>query len=440
MRPAARWFLVALALLCLASFGLGLRRANRTSLRGDEIVTLHQNVRGQPLGDLLLRGAHNQVSPAPLHYVVDKAVDALRVPLGWLGLTPPGYARLPSLLFTAGLGFAAGFVVFLRLRREEAGWGPFPLVLVLCAVGTFVFHPKVFAFAGTDRPYGLWNGLWFLSMAWLIGRPPAPRVPLALFCLMAATASAACFQLAAVGVAVAVIRRPWKEALLVLGPPVLIGACYALRSAQATYEEATVGEKAPHFLQFWLLSNAHVWIAGGAACVATLARPKWRELAIPPAALAAMVLLMPVIFLLAHAKGYSMVSRQYIWTSTAVPLALFVAAFVLPASRLARPARVAFAAAAVALVVGNGWAALVRPPRNDSRELALLEQLRSERPAGFLPDAEMGSIERGNLGLLAEWVGPAGTRDLAVRDVQGRLVGEWVEARPGTAGRIPVVQ
>ena len=102
--PAPRlplWFLVALPLLVLAFFALGLRRANRTTLRGDEVVSLTDYAHARSFADMLAHGVAPQVSPAPLMYIADKIANDVKGPLKYLGLTPPGYFRLPSLLLSA---------------------------------------------------------------------------------------------------------------------------------------------------------------------------------------------------------------------------------------------------------------------------------------------------------------------------------------------------
>jgi hypothetical protein len=444
-RPPTRfpaWFRIALPLLAIVFFALCLHRANRTTLRGDEIVTLEGNWRGQPLGDLIAKGASGQVSPAPLMYVADFVADHLRVPTRYLGLSPSGYARLPSLLFSAGLGIAAALAAAFRIRRQDGGGTPLQYLLILCGLAVFYFHPKVFAFAGIERPYGLWNGLWFFLLAWLLGRPPVPRVPLVLLSLLAATATAACFQILALGIAILVVRRlegrspkeAFKEGAGLLALPALIGAYYALRSIDTGYEERAYAERMPYFLRFWLLSNLHVWLAGGAMIWLALKRPSLLELAIPPVALTALMLLMPLSFTLSHLKGYSMVSRQYIWTSTAVPLAFFFAASVCPLHPTRRLWALALAAA-LAIVGGNVYATFSRPAmRNDSRELALLEKgsplmelLQGQRPAVLLYPRKMGDIEVQNLHLIVEWIQvryrhlPAIGEMVIIEDVNGRL-------------------
>src|SRR4029453_18863188 len=148
-------------------------------------------------------------------------------------------------------GFAAALAVGFRIRKQEASVVQY--LLVLCGLAIFYFPPEVFAFAGTERPYGLWNGLWLFALAWLLGRPPSPRVPLAILTLLAATATAACFQILAFGIALVVVRRVegrsakeiLKEGALLLALPAAVGAYYALRSQALAFEERDFAEKAP---------------------------------------------------------------------------------------------------------------------------------------------------------------------------------------------------
>jgi hypothetical protein len=431
-----RLFVGALAALALTFFLCGLRRTNWTTLRGDEILTLTEFERKQSLRDLLAKGAFGQVSPAPLLYVVNWTLDLARENLNYLGLTPQGYYRLPSLLLTAALGFGAALAVGLRLQAATR----IQYVFVVCGLAAFYFHPKMFALACTERPYGLWNGLWLFSMAWLLGRPPAPKVPLVALSLLAATATAACFQLLAIGIALVVVRRVegrpakgiLKEGALLLALPALIGASYALRSVDAGAEELEYAEKAPRFLRFWLLSNLHVWIAAGAMTFLALKRPALRGLAIPSVALLALIVIMPLVFTLGHMKGYPSPSRQYIWTSTAIPLALFFAAIAWPDLKPTRYLRAVAVVASVAIVGGNVHATSRRDLRNDSRELAMLRRdsplmvmLQKERPRGFL--TRLDDIERKNLFLIMDWITqgyrhlPKVDRDVFIFDRNGRL-------------------
>lgn len=454
------FFFLALAALALVFLVLGIVRANRTTLRGDEVVTLFWNRESQTVGDMIANGAVGQVSPAPLYYLVARAVDASRVRLNYLGLNYSGYYRLPALLFTTAFGVAAAVLLALRLRKDAPA-GPVPWVLLLCGVALFWFHPKVFAFAGTDRPYALWNGLWILTLAWMLCRPESNLGLAVLLTLMASTATAACFQILAVGVAFALVRRldgrPAKEILIdgirVFAVPAAVGAYYAFRSGSADRESDTVLE----MLGFWLVTNLPAWIGAGLACALVFRPPKRRDLAVPVLAFTTLLALLPAIYFLATLKGYSSPSRQYLWTSAGLPLALFAAALCWERLRAWRPATPIALVLAVGLVAGFSIATLSRPARrNDSRTLALLDPgsplrqvLRSHRPDCLLALPPMGDIERKNLRLLAEWIAvrcadlpfrPDAV--LPIRDADGRLLSipfhEGLVFASGSEDLIPV--
>ncbi|HZE99165.1 MAG TPA: hypothetical protein VE981_19330 [Planctomycetota bacterium] len=461
-RPAPRVpvaFLIALTALTLLFLIFAIRRSNRTTLRGDEIMTLFHNRDGKSLLEVALKGERGQISRAPLYYLVDRSMDASRHALRYLGLTPPGYYRLPSILFTAGFGLAAALLTAFRVRRQESQRG-IPELLILCALATYWFNPKVYSFACTERPYSLWNGLWLLALTLLLCRPQSRLPILVTLCLLASAASISCFQILAIGIAMLILNRiegrpvkpTLRDLLRTLAAPLLVGAYYALRSDPYAFEERDYGEAAQGFVKFWLVTNLPAWIAAAAACGLTLSRPKLREYALPACTLAVLLFLMPVIFTLAYSKGYSSPSRQYLWTATALPLVLMTAALGWQEIRRWRPAP------AIALVLGIGLAAghmvanFARPQRrNDSRELVFLDRgsplevlLRSERPRNLYLATDTQEIEMKNFHLIAEWIRvryaerPLGSTDFFIRDVQGRLVsdppGSLPESKTGFIG------
>jgi hypothetical protein len=447
-----RPFLAALALLTLTFLGLALPRAGRTTLRGDELLCRLWYREGHRLPDLLARGAQPQISPAPLYYVLGMIGDAARRRLAYLGLTYSGYYRLPSILLTAGLGVAAALLVAVRLRKQQDPPSPIAWFLILCALAVYWFHPKVFAFAGTDRPYALWNGVWLLTLAWMLGRPDSTRGLGVLLILLAATATAACFQILAAGVAVAVVRRQqgrtWKEILRqgarIFTAPAVLGAYYALLSEPA--EAQALPDGMTDLARFWLVTNLPAWLGVGAAFALVHARPKLRGLALPVYTLAALVLLIPLIYALASMKGYTNPSRHYFWTTTALPLALFVGALGWHELRTWRPAPALAVLLGLGLVIGFSTATFRRPTaRNDSRRLACLEQgsslselLKTERPNCLIYLGASDDLSTKNFMLLAEWIRvrfravPSGSREVVLRDVDGAIVSDPVTSGPAT--------
>jgi hypothetical protein len=448
-----RWFIAALVLLTALMTVLGIIRSNRSTLRGDEIVTLFWNRRNPSIGEMLQGGARSQVSPAPLYYIIGRAVDDAKERLGYMGLRPSGYFRLPPLLFTAVLGAAAAWMIALRLRRQEGPVSPIAYFLVLCAVAVYWSQPKLFSFACVDRPYALWNGLWLLSLTVLLVRPDEHLAPAIILSLMATTAVPACFQILATAIAFCAVRRlerrPTRTILrdlaLIFTLPTLIGAYYALRPSPLESEEAILAsDKIPGLLRFWLVTNAHAWIAAAFCLFLVFRKPRLRQYSTPVMAFSLLLLIVPLIFTLAAMKGFSNPSRYYIWTTTALPLALFLAALGWPELTIWKPAPKVAVVLAAGLVLGFSIATFLRAPaRNDSRRLACLDrgsplelQLRQERPEFLSHPGGMGEIERRNIQLLAEWIGiryhdlPRGSGIAPLRDVNGELISDPILHSP----------
>jgi hypothetical protein len=442
-----RWFIAALILLTLLLIALGIVRSNRSTLRGDEIVTLFWNREAPGIGELLRGGARGQVSPAPLYYIVGRLVDDAKERVDYMGLRFSGYFRLPSLLFTAVLGAAAAWQIALRLRRQEEPVSPIAYFLVLCGLAVYWFQPKMFSFACVDRPYALWNGLWLLSLAVLLARPEEHLAPAILLSLIATTAIPACFQILATAIAFYGVRRleqrPSRSILrdmaLIFTLPLMIGAYYSLRPSPLESEGgALAADKIQGLLRFWLVTNAHAWIAAAFCLVLVFRIPRLREFATPVIAYSLLLLIIPMIFALATLKGYSNPSRYYIWTTTALPLALFLAALAWPELRTWKPAPKVAVVLAVSLVVGFSVATFFRAPsRNDSRRLTCLEPgsslhdlLLSKRPKLICYPDTMGKIEKDNVRILIEWIGshfralPIEDCEIPIRDENGSLVSD----------------
>jgi len=412
-------FLLGLGLMTVLFVALAIRRSDRTTLRGDELYTVMWTRDEPDVGKMLLSGVDGEISPAPMYYVLHRGVDAFRGRVDYLGLNYSGYFRLTSVLFTAGFGAAAALLLAFRLARPGGSTDPIPGLLLLCGLAVYWFQPKVFSFACTARLYACWNGLWLFTLVWLLCRP-ASRVGLSiLLSLLATIATAACFQIFAVGIAFAISRRfegrspreILKEGALIFAAPVLLAAYYGVRAREVAPDEAP--DPVTGLMRFWLVTNLPAWIAVGAALTLVLPRPAPRPLLLPVAAFSVLLLMIPLIFGLARMKGYASPSRHYIWTTTGIPLALFVAALAGPEHPRWRAARPWAAVLAVSLAVGFSIATAVRPPvRNDSRRLAcldpgspLVQLLSRERPEYLAYRRERTyDIDFTNVMLLAEWI------------------------------------
>src|SRR4029079_2034365 len=128
---------------------------------------------------------------------------------------PQGYHRLPSIVLTAGLAAAGVLAVSLQFTREAVEIRLAQQVLAASALALYLFNPIVHHYASEVRPYAFWNTLWFLALALVLN--PKPRAALLgpVLTLMSFSATATCFQLAALGTAFLIVAkeqgRPWKE-------------------------------------------------------------------------------------------------------------------------------------------------------------------------------------------------------------------------------------
>jgi hypothetical protein len=423
---------------------LGVRRSNRTTLRGDEVLTVLWTRETPGVWTLVRHGARGEVSPAPAFHVLARIVDSLRVRLNYLGLTYSGYFRLTSVLFTAGFGVAAALLLAFRLPSPGSSPPLFSWVLILCGLAAYWFQPKVFSFACTARVYATWNGLWLLTLVWLLCRPSSRAGPAILLSLLASVATAACFQILAVGVAIAVARRlegrSWREIVKTGVPmfalPTVIGIYYA---AQARGSGPETESDAIHgLLKFWLVTNLPAWIAAGVAGLLVWFLPQRRPLLPAVAAFSILLLMVPLIFLLAQAKGYTNPSRYYVWTTTGIPLALFVGALAGPDLRRWTPAPAIAVVLGIGLAAGFAIATFLRPPvRNDSRRLTCLDPdcplgslLDRAVPGSLVHPPTLGPIETQNLELLAEWLRfryrslPRTIGAAPIREAKGELVSD----------------
>ena len=123
-RGSTLLFLVSTLVLLTLFLILQVRRSGSVTLWLDETHSIVVNSRGQSVGELLTSGARDQGSPAPLTYLVEKAWDRLRIPMGYLGFSYAGYYRFISIAATGLLGLAAILIVVRRRLRDPAGMPP----------------------------------------------------------------------------------------------------------------------------------------------------------------------------------------------------------------------------------------------------------------------------------------------------------------------------
>ena len=462
-RVATGLFLISTLALLSLFLVLQVRRSGSVTLWLDETHSLLANSRGQSAAELLTSGARSQGSPAPLTYLLEKALDRMRVPAGYLGLSYAGYYRIVSIAATGLLGFGAALLVVRRRLRDPAGMPAIQLFTCACALAAFYFNLTVYEYASESRPYALWNSLWFLALAAALDRPVRPWLIGGVMTLVALTATASCFQILAMAVALGLASKAegktWKAAIsevaLILALPAVVGIYYALRAGMHSWTGEEYGTW-PRFLKFWLRTHGVTWLVTLAVAAAAWSRPTLRKHSTPLTAMLILLLLGPLIYGLTRAHGFFYHPRQYVYHALTVPVALLAVAAMWPTliGERRRGLKTALLAVACLLAVGLNVSRVVRRAELPKGTLALellqpgcsfAALLATERPRALWYEESMSHDLKDNLTLLAEWIDvrrarlPRGVRDARLYEREGRLVAE-VDGSPPTAtwSRIPL--
>ncbi len=342
---AALW--LGLLALSAAFVVLEVRQAAALPFSGDEGVGLVDHMRPVSYGELLLRGAPNESSPAPLFHLAQKALDAAGASVGYLGLGPNVYLRLVSMTATLLLGLAACALLWSVLRRRGLADGQAAL-LVLFVLAAFLFQTRVFHYASRMRAYALWNSLTFASLV-VLALVPRARVRLVVLSLLAFSASASAFQIvafAAAWFATTRSRRPADLASFAL--PLVIASWYALRTR---HDWGFAGEEFgtwSRFLGFWALRAAPLWFCAGAAYLLARRHEALRPAAVAPLSLLLLMALGPLIYWVTRERNFFFTPRQYLYYGLATPVLVMVLALGRREIRI----RPAWIVAACALVIG----------------------------------------------------------------------------------------
>jgi len=394
----------------------------------DEAYALHAAVRGTGFARLLLSGAPGQASPSPLDYLLLKGLDEGRTTVAYFRLPPHAYYRLIALLSTVGAAaFAFGLALPARLLSRTTSKTTVACALSACAFVSFVLERSTFYYAAEMRPYALWTALWLVSALSLLRTTKGGRtVTIVALVLLAMTATASVFQLAALAAAALCVGLAGKEPLARLGREVLI--LFALPLAVCLFYCVRVGHwdypadwcAWARFFPFWA---SHWWVAAASLAAATLCLTQraTHAYAVPPLAMAIFYLLGPVMFETTKLKGFFFTERQYVAYGAAVPILCVTCALVLSAEAPLKGVRVrrglVFLVAGAALLgtAHSGWRTIRSVvqdssawggspgiPSDSARVLSTL--LQHEMPRAFCFAGTPTNEALANVRVVAEWL------------------------------------
>jgi hypothetical protein len=280
----------------------------------DELYGISSGVQEPSVFSLILHGAPNQGSPAPLYYLVLKCWEVLgKTSVG--GLKAEFFWRIPSIAATM---IGAGILLVVLLGRLPG------IIPVLIAIG-FCWSWESFYFSAETRPYALWNALSVLTLAGTLQKFRQPWWILVLIAL-SFTANASIFQIAALLCCAAVTFHLFPEIeqkrriLGMLAASLGVSVYYALLSSSNWMFK---GPEWGTWGNFFEMTLSYKWpIIGGCLCL-YLSR-HFRDAGKFFCVLACLswFAMGPGVYLLTRSHGVFFSWRQYIYWTGATSMIL----------------------------------------------------------------------------------------------------------------------
>jgi hypothetical protein len=305
-------------LLLIAILGLfslsSIRLSGRKPFWYDENNAYRQIVTSQGAIDLVIQGAVDQGSPAPLDYLLLKGLHGLRGGLGYLGLQPHQYLRLHLV--------AILWLVLLYLVLRTAKERPPPVSWLLVAAAAILLLNRITLWYSSEmRFYSLWMTLSFATLVLLEHRARSKIAWGVAVLALALTSTGAIVQLAAllgaVVLGLVISRRTLVPkvridvGLVILVIAIALDVYYIFRIPDYMHYPPDFWPTWGEFFAFWngflppmllgiLLSAYHGYFRNEARLVGTLGATSW-------------IAVGPIWFVLLLQSEYFFAPRQLIY-------------------------------------------------------------------------------------------------------------------------------
>jgi len=296
--------------------GLFLVVAHHTALHkplwGDETFGIQHTVEGATPLSLIINGASGQGSPAPFYYLLLKMISSVQPLLEKLSIPPEVYWRWPSMLAVASIPF-----LLLRLS-------PIPYSAFIAVGGGFLilFSRLPFEYALEARPYALWFAE---SVLLIYGSLSQYRhwiwIPIMAF--LAATATAAIFQLGIVLLALILSRflldqpiRFSRNTWLALSTGMTVALYYGMQApGMMSYTDPAWGT----WPEYFRIARSYAFpiLASAALCYWNWKDRHPNGLCIALISLG-WFLMSPLIFYITRQHGFFFSERQYIYWAAGI--------------------------------------------------------------------------------------------------------------------------
>lgn len=333
-------FFLAVAVVCVQFIRTAVTKAELRAFWGDETYGLAV-AREQGSGHHIVRGVRGQGSPAPLDYIVLKAMSDIHETINVADLPFNVYYRLHTISYSLLAGVFVVVLMHGRLRRRPTNYIVLAcqLLLLLSALIFFYFWPFNLQYSVETRPYSLWNALWFCTLVMYIyySRLAWPMIIVMVF--MAATATASIYQLFSLGCAWLVVQiwehESWRNivinALKYYTLPTFVALYYIfIRPMQFAFTPEAMGQDYyQEFFRFWTTKEM-VPLLSVSGILLTAWFKKLRPCTLVFMTMLLLYLMSPLLNYIAIQHGFFFSSRQYIYYDLVYPLFLISLMWAIP--------------------------------------------------------------------------------------------------------------
>ena len=314
------------------------KAAEKKDIWLDEAVALRETVRNYRV-NLIISGGQGEGSPAPLDYIVVRVLDMIRLKVKTFYLSFNVYYRLSSIFANCISGFIAALFVFLHIKKKSHNYIILlmQVVFLYFAVIVYYFWPFNFQYAIELRPYALWNSIWFMLLVDFLLKGQFKWEFRNLLILLAATQTAAVFQMASFAVGYLVFRIVEKEDIKEIMKKILktffIPFCvslYYISCKQSGFNYAAGFDVyLKQFFDFWLTKEM-IPVLTITGMLLTVGYKNMRHVTTVFFVMFLLYLVSPIINYVILSHNFFFSSRHYIYYDLVYPIFLISFAVMLP--------------------------------------------------------------------------------------------------------------
>ncbi len=303
----------------------------------DESWSLEHSIQSDSYLNILFKGPQGQISKAPLDYFFLKGWNDIKEHVQSFGLPYNTYYRLHPIFTSCLSGFILILTLFFGIRRSSQNDILLILqgTLLIWVLWDYYFREHNFVFSIEMRAYSLWNAIWILTLGLYMHYQRFNKIIIGLLTALAATATAALFQMFSLGLSFMIVGQ-WNKkeitkrfiiSLKVFIIPLLVCIYYLPKGGGG---EAPLFDKyLRQFFEFWI-SMKMIPIFSALGILMTCRFKQLRSHTVVFLTMLILYLISPGINYLAISRGTYFVHRHYRYYELIYPIFLMSLSLSLP--------------------------------------------------------------------------------------------------------------